>query len=137
MNSKRRVAIYARVSTHDKGQDPETQLRQLRDYAKRRGLRVVGEYVDRGSGRSEERRAYQQLLEAARKRRIDVVLVWRYDRYARSTQALVNSLIELRSLGVDFINSTRTWTRRHRRAVCFLRSSPVSLSSKARSSATA
>ena len=100
----KRVALYARVSTLDKGQDPETQLRPLREYADRRGFILAGEYVDHASGVSEERQQYRLLLELARKRKIDVVLVWRYDRFARSTQALVNALKEFHSLGVDFIS---------------------------------
>lgn len=100
----KRVALYARVSTLDKGQDPETQLRPLREYADRRGFILAGEYVDHASGVSEERRQYRIMLEAARKRTIDVVLVWRYDRFARSTQALVNALKEFQNLGVDFIS---------------------------------
>ena len=100
----RRAALYARVSTDDRGQDPETQLRQLREYAERRGFEVVEELVDHASGTREARPSYQRLLEAVRKRRVDVVLVWRYDRFARSTQALVNALAEFRALGVDFIS---------------------------------
>ncbi len=101
---KKRVAIYARVSTLDKGQDPETQLRQLREYAGRRGFDIVGEYVDHATGTTEDRANYQRLLDDARKRKVDVVLVWRYDRFARSTQALINALNEFRDLGVDFIS---------------------------------
>ena len=107
MNKKKqqkRVAIYARVSTLDKKQDPETQLRQLREYAKHRDLDVVRELVDYASGRKDDRTNYKHLFELARKRDIDVVLVWRYDRFARSTQALVNALVEFRDLGVDFIS---------------------------------
>src|SRR3954452_25256409 len=74
-----RAGLYARVSTEDRGQDPETQLRPLREYAERRGFGVVGEFVDKASGTTEARPRYQQLLEAARKRELDVVLVWRYD----------------------------------------------------------
>ena len=104
MSKPKRVALYARVSTHEKGQDPETQLRQLREYADRRGFERVGEYVDVGSGRSEERAEYKRLLQDARRRRLDVVLVWRYDRFARSTQALIGGLKEFQALGVDFIS---------------------------------
>ena len=99
-----RAGLYARVSTEDRGQDPETQLRPLREYAKRRGFRVVGEYVDKASGTTESRPNYQRLFEAARKRGLDVVLVWRYDRFARSTRALVNALGEFRARGVAFIS---------------------------------
>src|SRR5688572_31965755 len=84
----RRAALYARVSTDDKGQDPETQLRQLRDYAERRGFTVAAEFVDFASGTRNDRPHYKRLMEVARKRQVDVVLVWCYDRFARSTQAL-------------------------------------------------
>ena len=103
-NKTKRVALYARVSTLDKGQDPETQLAQLREYAARRGFEIVGEFIDFASGTSEERVRYKQMMMAAKKRKIDVVLVWRYDRFARSTQALVNALKEFRALGIDFIS---------------------------------
>ncbi len=100
----RRAALYARVSTDDKGQDPETQLRQLREFAGRRGFVVAEEFVDVASGTRNDRPRYKKLMEAARRREVDVVLVWRYDRFARSTQALVNALMEFRALGVDFIS---------------------------------
>jgi DNA invertase Pin-like site-specific DNA recombinase len=104
MVTQKRVGIYARVSTVDKGQDPETQLLVLREYAERRDFVMVGEYVDYASGTREDRPQYQALFSAARRRQLDVVLVWRYDRFARSTQALVNALKEFHSLGVDFIS---------------------------------
>lgn len=104
INITQRVALYARVSTLDKGQDPETQLIQLREYAKRRNFEIIGEFIDYASGTSEERKQYKQMMEAAKKRKLDVVLVWRYDRFARSTQALVNALKEFKNLGIDFIS---------------------------------
>jgi hypothetical protein len=110
----RRAVLYARVSTDDKGQDPETQLRQLRDYAERRGFAVAGEFVDFASGTRNDRPQFKRLMEAARRREVDVVLVWRYDRFARSTQALVNTLMEFRALGVDFIS--HQGERRHHHA---------------------
>jgi DNA invertase Pin-like site-specific DNA recombinase len=99
-----RVALYARVSTLDKGQDPETQLIQLREYAQRRNFEIMGEFIDYASGTSEERKQYKLMMDAAKKRKLDVVLVWRYDRFARSTQALVNALKEFKTLGIDFIS---------------------------------
>src|ERR687893_299978 len=99
-----RAGLYARVSTEDRGQDPETQLRPLREYAGRRGFLVAGEFVDKASGTTESRPNYQRLFEAARKRELDVVLVWRYDRFARSTRALVNALGEFKARGVAFIS---------------------------------
>ena len=104
MPTAKRVAIYARVSTDEGAQNPETQLRQLRRYAKFRKFKVVEEFVDYATGRSEQRTHYKRLFEAVRKGKVDVVLVWRYDRFARSTQALVFALKEFHSLGVDFIS---------------------------------
>ena len=101
---KKRVAIYARVSTFEKKQVPETQLRQLRQYAQNRAFLLIDEFVDYASGKTENRKQYRRMLDLVRKRQIDVVLVWRYDRFARSTQALVNALNEFKSLGVDFIS---------------------------------
>lgn len=103
-NKLLRVALYARVSTLDKGQDPETQLIQLREYAQKRNFEISGEFIDYASGTSEERKQYKLMMDAAKKRKIDVVLVWRYDRFARSTQALVNALKEFKTLGIDFIS---------------------------------
>src|SRR3954449_3956070 len=100
----RRAAIYARVSTTDRGQDPETQLRQLREYAERRGCSLAHEYVDHASGAKNDRAEYRAMLEAARKRGFDVLLVWRYDRFARSMRELVNALAEFEGLGIDFVS---------------------------------
>ena len=97
-----RAAIYARVSTSD--QSPESQLRDLRQYATARGL-GVSEYVDTGfSGAKQSRPALDRLMNDARKRRIDCVLVWRFDRFARSTKHLLLALEEFRALGVQFIS---------------------------------
>ena len=104
INTTKRVALYARVSTLDKGQDPETQLVQLRGYAQARNFEVISEFIDYASGTTEDRTQYKLMMAAAKKRKIDVVLVWRYDRFARSTQALVNALKEFQSLGIDFIS---------------------------------
>ena len=92
----KRVALYARVSTLDRHQDPETQLRQLREHAQHRGFAIAGEFVDHASGRDNDRPEYGKLLDAARRRDVDVVLVWRYDRFARSTHALINALTAFR-----------------------------------------
>ncbi len=104
-NSTPRVALYARVSTKHNGQDPETQLMALRDYAKARKLEVFSEYVDIGiSGSKDSRPALNRLMADARKRRFDAVLVARFDRFARSTRHLVLALEEFNALGVDFIS---------------------------------
>jgi DNA invertase Pin-like site-specific DNA recombinase len=100
-----RVAIYARCSTHDKGQDPELQLVPLREYCQRRGFTIVGEYVDNGiSGAKERRPQLDRLLNAARKREIDIILVWKLDRFGRSLKQLVITLDELSAIGVGFIS---------------------------------
>ena len=104
-----RVAIYARVSTAD--QNPELQLRELREYAERRGFLLHREYVDQASGdlhrRGRRAPAFDELMADARRRRFDCVLVWKYDRFARSLGALVAALQEFRDLGVDFISHTQ------------------------------
>ena len=100
-----KLALYARVSTKNNGQDPETQLMALREYASARGFEVFHEYVDEGiSGSKEKRPALDRLMDDARKRRFDAVLVARFDRFARSTRHLVLALEEFSALGVDFIS---------------------------------
>lgn len=102
---RKRVGIYARVSTIDKDQDPETQLMPLRAYCQARGFEVVGEFVDHSSGKTTKNRPeFARLRELARKRKLDVVLVFRYDRFARSVQELVNALEEFKGIGIDFVS---------------------------------
>src|ERR1700745_3723927 len=102
--SNMRAAIYARVSTNN-GQDPHMQIRELREYCKRRGWDIEGEYVDTGvCGAKEHRPQLDALLAVCRKRRVDAVVVYRYDRFARSLRQLVNALEEFRSLGIEFIS---------------------------------
>ena len=104
-NSTPRVAVYARVSTKNNNQDPETQLLALREYAKARGFEPIDEYVDVGiSGSKEKRPALDRLMKDARRRRFDAVLVARFDRFARSTRHLVLALEEFNALGIDFIS---------------------------------
>jgi len=101
---RRRVAIYARVSTATE-QSPEMQLRDLRELAERRGFEVVREYVDQGfSGATDSRPALNDLLADARRGRFDAVLVWKLDRLGRSLINLVRLLEELRQLGVELIS---------------------------------
>jgi hypothetical protein len=99
-----RVALYARVSTLN-NQDPELQLAELREYAGRRGWRIIDEYVDHGfSGCKESRPALNRLMSDACRRRFDAILVWKIDRFGRSLKHLVNALAELAALGVAFIS---------------------------------
>ena len=96
-----RAALYARCSTHDKGQDSELQLVPLREYCERRGFKITGEYVDNGiSGKQERRPELDRLIQTARKRQLDIILVWKLDRFGRSLKHLVTALDELSSLGV-------------------------------------
>ena len=100
---EKRVAIYVRVSTKD--QSVGMQLNDLERYSKERGLNIFKVYEDNGvSGTKETRPALGQLMDDARKRKFDIVLVWRFDRFARSTKHLVNALYEFRNLGIDFIS---------------------------------
>ena len=100
-----RVAIYARVSTQD--QDPGLQLSELRKYIKDRGWQVHHEYVDIGqSGAKDSRPELNKLMADAKRRRFDTVLVWKFDRFARSVKHLVNSLYEFKALGIDFVSLT-------------------------------
>jgi len=104
MTSKR-VGLYARVSTKTHGQDPETQLIPLREYCQVRGLTIVDEYVDVGiSGSKDRRPQLDRLMNDARHRKVDAVIVARFDRFARSTRHLVLALEEFNALGVDFIS---------------------------------
>ena len=100
-----RAALYARVSTKQHSQDPETQLMPLRDHATARGLTVVGEYVDLGwSGSKERRPQLDRLMADVRAGKIDIVIVARFDRFARSVRHLLTALSEFQKCGVDFVS---------------------------------
>src|ERR1700686_1503097 len=98
-----RIGIYARVSTKD--QSCELQVRDLRSYCVARGFDLVREYVDVGqSGAKDSRPELNLLMDDARKRQFDAIVVWRFDRFARSTKHLLTALEEFRSLGIKFIS---------------------------------
>jgi len=99
-----RAGLYARVSTQDQQTIP-MQIRALREYATRRGWTIALQVKEIGSGAS-QREKREQLLEAARRREIDVVLVWRLDRWGRSVTDLLATLQELEHLGVGFVSLT-------------------------------
>lgn len=81
----KKVALYVRVSTLNHGQDPEVQLRELRAYCERRGFEIVDSYIDRGiSGSRERKPALDRLMAACRRRLVDCVVVYRYDRFAEA-----------------------------------------------------
>ena len=102
-----RAALYARVSTTNHRQDVGLQLGELRQVAGKRGWEVAGEFTDEGvSGAVTDRPALDDMLDAARRGRIDLVVVWKLDRLGRSLQHLVQLLDELASLGVGFVSIT-------------------------------
>jgi DNA invertase Pin-like site-specific DNA recombinase len=99
-----RVALYARVSTHDQQTLP-LQIRTMREYAAKRNWAIVAQSKEVGSGAS-QRELRETLIAAARRREIDAVLVWRLDRWGRSVADLVSTLQELQHLGVGFVSLT-------------------------------
>jgi DNA invertase Pin-like site-specific DNA recombinase len=100
-----KAALYARVSTTNNGQDPEVQLRELREYCERRGWVLAGEYVDVGiSGTKVKRPELDRLLADAHRRRFDAVVVWKFDRFARSVSHLLRALETFQALGVEFVS---------------------------------
>src|SRR5579864_6736967 len=99
-----RASLYARVSTHDQQTLP-LQIRALREYAAKRGWTIIAQIKEVGSGAA-HREQRSTLLASARRREIDVVLVWRLDRWGRSVADLVSTLQELQYLGVGFVSLT-------------------------------
>jgi DNA invertase Pin-like site-specific DNA recombinase len=100
-----RTVLYARVSTNDKGQDVGMQVREFHQFCDRRQWEVADEYVDRGiSGSKDSRPELNRLMADAKRRRFDAVVVYRFDRFARSTRHLVNALAEFNALGIQFIS---------------------------------
>src|SRR5450755_1458373 len=98
-----KVAIYARVSTVNHGQDVSLQTRELRQFAEARGWVVAGEYIDSGvSGAKDSRPELNRLMTDAHKRRFDVVCVWKFDRFARSVSHLLQALETFKALGIEF-----------------------------------
>jgi DNA invertase Pin-like site-specific DNA recombinase len=100
-----RAAIYARVSTTGHGQDPQLQTREIREYCERRGWQIAGEYVDAGiSGTKDSRPELNLLLADAHRRRFDAVVVWKFDRFARSVSHLLRALETFNALGIAFVS---------------------------------
>ena len=99
-----KTALYARVSTNN-GQDPEMQLRELREYCQRRNWEIARAYVDVGiSGAKEKRPELDRLLADAHRRHFDAVVVWRFDRFARSVSHLLRALENFNALGISFVS---------------------------------
>jgi DNA invertase Pin-like site-specific DNA recombinase len=100
-----KAGIYTRVSTEN--QSVDMQLSDLRSFAKQRGFNVYKEYCDIGvSGSKDSRPQLDKLMDDARKKKINIVLVWKFDRFARSTRHLINALHEFNHLGIHFISFT-------------------------------
>lgn len=97
------VALYARVSRHDKDQNPKNQLIKLREFASSHDWKIYAEYVDYASGAKTSRPRFDQMLRDARARRFNAILIVRIDRLARSTRHLLNILHGLRWRGVELI----------------------------------
>jgi DNA invertase Pin-like site-specific DNA recombinase len=120
--SAKRVALYARVSTskceicgkrslghesqtHEyKGQDPEVQLRDLREFAALRNWEITEIYTDTVSGAKDARPGLNRLMADAQRRRFSAVVVWRFDRFARSVSHLLRALEQFQFFGIDFIS---------------------------------
>jgi DNA invertase Pin-like site-specific DNA recombinase len=99
-----RAALYVRVSTSE--QSTKSQVSELKTYAANRGWVVKEIYSDKISGAKDNRPALQELMTACRQRKIDAVVVWKFDRFARSLRHLVTALDEFKRLNVDFISAT-------------------------------
>ena len=106
-HSHKRAALYARVSTTNKHQDPEMQIAELRDYCQRRGWEISSEYTDVGiSGTREKRPELDRLMDDAHRRRFDLVVCWKLDRLARSVSHLLRALETFNALQIEFISVT-------------------------------
>ena len=99
------AALYARVSTHDQ-QTLAMQIESMREYATRRGWMITEALEEIASGAKDNRPKRQELLKAARQRKLDVILVWKLDRWGRSLVDLMTTLHELTALGVGFVSLT-------------------------------
>jgi DNA invertase Pin-like site-specific DNA recombinase len=107
---KRRVALYARVSTKDRGQDHDNQLIQLRAFAKTHGWEIVHEYVDKASGKRSDREQFQKMFGAASRREFDVLVFWSLDRLSREgTVETLNHLQQLTGYGVNYRSFTEQY----------------------------
>jgi putative DNA-invertase from lambdoid prophage Rac len=107
-STRPRVALYARISSHDQQTLP-LQIRTMREYAERRGWQITAEIKEVGSG-ALQRPKRDELLAAVRRRELDAVLVWRLDRWGRSLPDLVITLKELAELGIGFVSLTEVST---------------------------
>lgn len=100
----KRAAVYVRISTAE--QNPDLQNHELPEYCARRGWQVADTYDDRISGGKDRRSGLDRLMADAKRRKFDVVVVWKFDRFARSTSHLLRALEEFSALGIDFVSVT-------------------------------
>jgi len=104
------IAIYSRVSTRDKGQDVENQLRQLRDFCAKQGWTICREFVDHASGKRSDREQFLAMFEAASRREFDTVLFWSLDRFSREgVYATLQHLQRLTAYGVGYRSFTEQY----------------------------
>ena len=104
------VALYSRVSTKDKGQDVENQLRQLREFCSKQGWPIVAEFVDHASGKRSDREQFQAMFAAASRREFDTVLFWSLDRFSREgVFATLQHLQRLTAYGVGYRSFTEQY----------------------------
>jgi DNA invertase Pin-like site-specific DNA recombinase len=105
-----KIAVYARVSTKDKGQDTENQLAQLREFAAKQGWTIYREYVDHESGAKTERPEFRQMFEDASRRNFDLLLFWALDRLSREgALKTLQHLERIESYGVSFRSYTEPY----------------------------
>src|SRR5450759_866006 len=100
-----RAAIYARVSTLNGNQDSTMQTRELKEYCQRRGWQIHDVYIDNGvSGKKDSRPQLNRMMQDAHERRFSVVVVWKFDRFARSVSHLLRALETFNALGIQFVS---------------------------------
>src|SRR5712664_1799749 len=103
-------ALYARISTRDKGQETENQLAQLRDFAAKQGWSINAEYTDSESGSNSDREQFQAMFKAASQRKFDVLLFWSLDRLSREgVLETLQHLNRLTSYGVNYRSFTEQY----------------------------
>lgn len=113
-NSKTmRAGIYARVSTDE--QSTEMQLTALRDYCEMRKWKIVAEFDETASGAKDDRPKRRELINLCQEGKIDVILVWKLDRWGRSMTDLVNTLKDIESLNIGFVSTWSIWISRRQR----------------------
>lgn len=105
-----RCALYARVSTKDKGQEVENQLRQLREFAIRSGWAIIAEYIDHETGKISDREQFRAMFDDASKRQFDVLLFWSLDRFSREgVLPTLQHLQRLTSYGIGYRSFTEQY----------------------------